>query len=381
MLLFILGTAIIACGNMMANRLLVCILLCTLSLLVVKEKFNLSIVFFTYLIFLLYLVTRWIYSPAPDYGFRQFVKYLYPFLLMIFASRVPTSGTFYLKALKIILIVAIFGSLNLVLSRTPFRFIIILYDFLLYWGPAVVYFLPVGVVISFALYSYVKKKKYLFYIALFILPSVLWAWRTGILASAIAVVVVSIIRYKLKSVPYVIVGVFILVGSVLFIPQIRDKMFVKQMSTEEILEQRDELSMDDINSNARFAMWDWYLERLYKGNEAQGAGLGVLSYTAKEGLTPFQGGIPHNEYLVILCDTGIVGVVLYGLMFLSLILHSFFVYFNSRYKMIVRLAALIAGGSLAGMASTLYTDNAVTYSLMTLSYPFALYGMMLSLKN
>ena len=153
------------------------------------------------------------------------------------------------------------------------------------------------------------------------------------------------------------------------------------MSAEEVLERGDQLSMDDINSSARFAMWEWYMENVYKGNEIKGAGLGSISYTAKEGLTPFTGGIPHNEYLIILCDTGLIGIILYGLMFLSLIIHSFIVYFNQRHDMIVRMAALIAGASLAGMASTLYTDNVVTYSLMTLSYPFALYGMMLCLKN
>ena len=381
LLLFIFVTAIIACGDMMANRLLVAILLCGLSLPVVRGKINISIVFFTYSVFLLYLTLCWIYSPAPSYGLRQYVKYLYPFLLMLLASRVSTSEIFYMKALQIILGVAIIGSITIILSATPLRVLTGFYIYMMFWSPAIVDFLPVAVVISLSLYSYFGKKKYLFYPIFFILPSVAWAWRTGILASAIAVVVFSVVRYKLRSLPYVLAGIFILVGSVLFIPSIRNKMFTKQMSVEEVIEQRDELSTSDINSNARFAMWEWYMEYIYKGNEVMGAGLGTVSYLAKEKLTPFAGGIPHNEYLVILCDTGLIGIILYGLMFLSLILHSFFVYFNKKHKMIVRLAALIAGAGLAGMASTLYTDNVVTYSLMTLSYPFALYGMMLCLKN
>jgi len=381
LLLFILGTAIIACGDMMASRLLICILICILALFVLKEPFSISIVFFTYLLFLLYLIYKWIYSPVPDYGFRQYVKYLYPFLLMIFASRIPSSNVFYLKAIKIILMVAIVGSLALICSHTPLRFILGFFFQFLYWGPAIVDFLPVGVIICLSLFSYTKQRKYLLYVILFILPSILWAWRTGILASAIAIVVFAVVRYKVKSIPYVIIGVFVLVGSVLYIPAVRNKMFIKQMSAEEVLERSGELSRDDINSSARFAMWEWYMDNFYVGNEVKGCGLGVISSTFKEGLTPFSGGAPHNEYLILLCDTGWIGIILYGLIFLSLIIHSFIVYFNPQYQMLVRMSGLIAGGSLAGMMSTLYTDNVVTYSLLTLSYPFALYGMMLSLKR
>lgn len=385
LLLFILATAILACGAMMANRLMICILLCALSLFLVKEKINFSFVFFVYFIYLIYLVFSWINSPVPNYGFRQFLKYLYPFLLMIFASRVPTSGIFYLKALKIILLVALVGSLFLVLVRTPLGPIIDLVSFILFWGPGIVDFLPVGVVICLALYSHSKKKLYLIYTILFVLPSIMWAWRTGILASAIAVVVFSIVRYRLKSIPYVVVGVFILVGSVLFIPTVRDKMFKEQMSAEEVLERRDELSVEDINSSARFAMWEWSLERYYYGHEIFGSGLGILQYAfyeREDNPYSFNGrGSQHNDYVQMLCDTGLIGLGLYLAVLFSLIIHSFIVYFNPRNTSTVRFSALISGCAMAGMMSTLYTDNVVTYSLMTLSYPFALYGMMLGLKN
>ena len=387
LLLFFLATAILACGSMMANRLMICVLICFLSLFFINKGFKFSVVWILYLIYLLYLIISLIQSPVTNYGFRQFLKYLYPFLLMIFASRIPTSGVFYLKAIKVVLAVALLGSIWLILQHVPLiNRIAFFFDSLLFWGPAVVDFLPVGVVIALSLYSVSKEKKYLAYSALFILPSILWAWRTGILASSIAIVVFSLVRYKLKSVPYVIVGCFVLVGSVLFIPSIRTKMFMEQMSADEVLERRGELSVDDINSSARFAMWEWSLDNYYKGNELFGSGLGILQYAFYErDDNPYtdesRRGSQHNDYVQILCDTGLVGLILYLLVFISLIAHSFFVYFNRRSVAIVKLAALISGAAMAGMVSTLYTDNVVTYSMMTLSYPFALYGLMLGLKN
>jgi O-antigen ligase len=159
-------------------------------------------------------------------------------------------------------------------------------------------------------------------------------------------------------------------------------MFHKQLSTEEIIERGDELTTDDIDSSGRFAMWEWSLAHFYKGKEWKGSGLGVLQHAFYTWEHPFGGlRVVHNDYIQILCDTGLIGLILYGLTLLSFIVHSVIIYYRKNKVPIVRLAAIISGVSLAGMLSTLYTDNVVNYSLMTLSYPFALYGMMLGLNR
>jgi O-antigen ligase len=217
---------------------------------------------------------------------------------------------------------------------------------------------------------------------LIIIPSVLGSIRTGVLASSITIVVFAIVRYKIKSLPYVILGIGVFVGTLLYVPDFRNKMFKKQLSSEEIIEQVNELTTDDIDSSGRFAMWEWSLDHFYKGKEWKGSGLGVLQNAFYTGNHPFGGlKVVHNDYVQILCDTGLIGLALYGLTLFSLIIHSFIIYYKKRKIPIVRLAAIISGVSLAGMISTLYTDNVVNYSLMTLSYPFALYGMTLGLDR
>ena len=48
---------------------------------------------------------------------------------------------------------------------------------------------------------------------------------------------------------------------------------------------------------------------------------------------------------------------------------------------ILRLCAIVAGASMAGVFVTLYSDNAVNYSMATLSMPYGFYGMMLGLNK
>jgi O-antigen ligase len=159
-------------------------------------------------------------------------------------------------------------------------------------------------------------------------------------------------------------------------------MFLKQLSTEEIIENREELSTDDIDSSGRFTMWKWSLKNFYEGKELQGSGLGVLQAVFYSGSHPFGAiRIIHNDYIQILCDTGIIGLILYGLIMVALFFHSFHSFLKKNQVQVVRIAALISGVSLAGILSTLYTDNVVNYTLMTLSYPFGIYGMFLGLNK
>lgn len=381
LLLFIFATAILACGSYMADRLLVTMVILFLGILTAQRSISFSGTAFFYILYLSWLLlSMLIISPDMGYGFRVFLKYLYPFLIMLFASQLNISKKYYLKALNIILNVALFSVFCfLVLAWIPTVNQIV--GSVLFWGPAIIDFYPVPIATSLLLFSHTRKKKYLVYAVLFILPPIFSAIRTGILASSITIVLFAIIRYKLKSIPYVLFGCALLIGSVLYIPQVRDKMFRKQMSTEEIVERREELTTDDIDSNGRFAMWEWSMERFYYGKEWTGSGLGVLQKTFYSLDHPFGHiRIVHNDYVQILCDTGLIGLILYGLTLLSLVIHSIFIYFRSK-QGVIKIAAFVAGVGLSGMLSTLYTDNVVNYSMMTLSFPFALYGLLLSLKR
>lgn len=385
LLLFLFATAIISCGGaLMAYRLLTAIIavFSVIFIMLSRNKpIGSSMVVVLYLVYLLWLIFEIIISPVKGWGGRVFLKYLYPLLILIAASQVSTSQLFYFKAIQVIFKVALFGVFSfLLLGQIPIVREIV--GPLLFWGTAILDFFPVAITLALLYFSYTKQIKYLVYAVLFILPSIIYVNRTGILCASIAIITYSLIRYKVKSIPYVLIGLVLLVGTILYVPGFKEKMFRKQMTVDEIIQNRESLSMEDIDTNGREAMWAWSLKNYYEGNELTGSGLGVLQEVFQNKKTPFGIPVVHNDYIQILCDTGLIGFSLYILTLLSLIIHSIWIYLNKKkYHLIVRDAAFVSGVSLISMLPALYTDNVVNYSLMTLSFPFALYGMMLGLKK
>ena len=45
------------------------------------------------------------------------------------------------------------------------------------------------------------------------------------------------------------------------------------------------------------------------------------------------------------------------------------------------MAAMVAGASLMGVFVTMYSDNTLSYSMCTLSFPWGFYGMALGINN
>ncbi len=379
--LFTLYTGILQFGGLSAVRLAVWIVWCLIAIFYDKNKPVASLTVLLYVAYLVYLVFSILFSPAKLYGFRVFLKYLYPFLVLLLATQVTTNHLFTLRAFKNIFYVGIFGSVCLlILYRIPI--VSGLLATTIWWGPAILDFMPVVVSIALAYFAIFNQKKYLRYIPLFILPAVLMTNRTGMLAISITIAVFSLIKYKLKSVPYVAVAASIFIGVLLYVPEFREKMFYKKgMTTEEIIENRDALTSEDIDSSGRFSMWEWSLDNFYKGKELTGSGLGNLQQVFYSHKHPFGHlEVVHNDYVQILCDTGLIGLVLYASIILSLAIHSILIFYRQN-DLIIKFCAIVAASSMAGLAVAMYTDNVVNYSLMTLSYPFAIYGMLIGLKS
>jgi hypothetical protein len=68
-----------------------------------------------------------------------------------------------------------------------------------------------------------------------------------------------------------------------------------------------------------------------------------------------------------------------SLIVLSIFIHSYRVYNDKKNTISIRVCAIIAGSTMAGVFLTMYSDNTVNYSMATLAYPFGFYGMMLGL--
>lgn len=362
--------------DLMAIRMMILEIFIVIGLFIVKRKPQWNTVTVLYVIYIIWLILGLAYTPSVSYGFRVILKYCYPLLIMLFASAVVRNKEIFLKAGLTARTVAIIS--------IGFSFIPLIEYFIpgVFWYPTArsLHYISMCV-FSLSLYYYGgKDKKDLLLCFLFMIPCIIWVFRTSIMGTSFALMVFFFFRYKLKSVPIILGVLIIFIISIFSIPSIKEKMFVNgdKINIEQL--QKRQISKDDINSNARFGMWDHLEKRFYYNNELIGSGTGaVQNYMYSNYLF---GGVkvPHNDYVQICCDNGIIGTILYILIILLTIFHCF-MECNKKNDTDIKMCSIIAGSCLAGMSIAMYTDNVVNYSMVTLSYPFGFYGMMLGLKK
>ena len=360
--------------DLMAIRLMILEIFLLVGLFIVKRKPQWNIVVILYMIYMIWLIIGLSYTLSASYGFRVILKYSYPLLIMLFASAAVRDKEIFFKAGLIAIIVAIvsigFSFIPLIGYLVPGVF---------WYGTARSIHYISMCIFSLALYYHGgKEKKDLLLCVLFMIPCILWVFRTSIMGTALAVMTFFFFRYKLKSIP-VILGVLLLFIIAIFnIPSVKGKMFKdeKNVNIEQL--KHGEISKDDINSNARFAMWEHLQKLFYNNNKLMGSGTGSIQNYMYSNYVFGGLKVPHNDYVQISCDNGLIGIVLYLLIIVSIITHCFIEY-NKKNSIAIKMCAIVAGSSIAGVALTMYTDNVVNYSMATLSYPFGFYGMMLGL--
>lgn len=362
--------------DLMAIRLMVLEVFCIVGLFICKRSPQWSPAVIFYVLYIVWLVVGLSYTSAPGYGFRVILKYLYPLLIMLFASAAVRDKEVFLKAGIGARTVAI---ISIGVAFIPY--VGSLFPGVFWYGTARAINYISMCVFSLALFYYTQeKKKNLLLCILFMLPCILWVFRTSIMGTTLALMTFFFFKYKLKSLPVIFLVFILFIVAVFAIPSVREKMFYDDSGNGIEQLNSGQISMDDIDSNGRFAMWEWSLNKFFYGEELTGAGTGNLQETFYALRHPFGSvRICHNDYVQILCDNGLIGIVLFGGSFLALILHCFIVFQNRRYDTAIHLCAIVAGASAAGTLLTMYTDNVINYTMATLSYPCGFYGMMLGL--
>lgn len=366
--------------DLMAIRLLILELFCLMGLFISERKPIWTVVATFYIMYLIWLVIGLFYTSSFTYGIRTIMKYFYPPLIMLMASAAVRNQDVFLKVGLTTRLVALF---TVITAFIPFLEWYVFPGTFWYGTARAIHFITIAM-FSLALYYHTPyKRKNLIYTIVFILPCIIWVFRTSIAGTIAAIMIFYFFRYKIKSLP-IITGIFILgVASVFFIPGIRDKMFKqgKEFDIEQFFE--GEISTDDINTSYREFMWKWAMDNHFKGNEIVGTGTGNLQdvFYNHEDLGAGGRGIVHNDYIQILCDNGLIGIILYLLASISIIIHSFIIYNKGNSPTILKICAITAGASMGGVLVTLYGDNAVNYSMATLAYPWGFYGMMLGLNR
>lgn len=362
--------------DLTAIRMMMLEILCLIGLFTIRRLPQWNTITILYVIYMIWLIIGLSYTASLIYGLRVILKYSYPLLIMLFASAAVRHEEVFIKAglgARIIALLSIgFSFIPLINYLVPGVF--------WYLTARSIHYIPMCI-FSLALYFHGgKEKKDLLLCILFMIPCILWVFRTSIMGTTLALMFFFFYRYKLKSLP-IIFGVFILfIVAVFTIPSVKEKMFKDGNNADIEQLKQGKISKDDINSNARFAMWESLQKRFFQSKELTGSGTGSIQNYMYSNFVFGGLKVPHNDYIQISCDNGIIGVTLYLLIISGIVIHCFIEY-NKTNSPSIKICAIVAGSSLAGMALTMYTDNVVNYSMATLAYPFGFYGMMLGLTK
>lgn len=359
--------------DLMALRLLTLEIFCLMCLSYAKGKPAFPFPVVCYIIFMLWLVVGCFYSPAPAYGVRVILKYLYPLVVCLAASAVVRRPEVMMKSALGARTVA------LVAWLITFTFVEhILFPGVFWYGTArAINYISICM-FSLALYFYMgKERKNLIYAILFTLPCLLWVFRTSIMGTVVGLMVFSLFRYKIKALPVIALIAMLGIACVFYVPAVKEKMFKDDTVTLTDF-MNGKVNQDSIESNARFAMWEYSEDRFYKDKEVQGSGTGATQHHFYNNFLFGGLKVMHSDMVQMKCDNGLVALWLYYSSVVLMITHAFVVFCRQKNRWI-KTCAITAGSAMAGVAVTMYSDNVVNYSMCTLSYPFGFYGMMLGL--
>lgn len=373
--IFIFWTGLIGLGPVLSLRLGTLELLCYLGIKRSKGNINWSIPLKIYVLFLLWTVVGCLYTPSPVFGVRMILKYLYPFLVALFASCVVRNNEVAFKgilgdritALIVLLTYFIPGVMTVVQG--------------VFWHAAALttHFITLCM-FSLSFYFLTKQIKSLLWCIIFALPCFMWSFRTGILGLTVAFSTFFFVKYRLKSLPLVLSIAFLSVCSIFYIPHIKQKMYFNPdlVTLTDFL--TGNVNESNINTSGRNLMWN-LVTPFYENNKLTGAGTGrVQTFFYTEIIGFGRGGQLHNDFLLMLCDNGLIGFSLYILSYLGALFHCMNIYRKTR-NPYTKTLSLTAGAALCGVLVTMYSDNSVSYSMCTLSYPWGLYGMVLGLHH
>lgn len=329
-----------------------------------------------YAVYLAWISIGLFYSPSIFMGVRMILKYIYPLLLCLLASAVVRDGEVFMKSSKLARAVAL---ASLVFAFVPYLRLLVPGVF---WYPTakVIGYISI-MVFSLGMFFFSNKKKgNLLMTILFLLPCFIYVFRTSILGSGVAIMAFSLIKYRVKALPYIAAVLIAGVVSVFYVDSIKEKMF---FDTSVTLQDYMDGKIDDtnVNTNYRKVMWEKLESRFYKGSEVVGSGTGsVQSYMYANSQDFGHLKVPHSDFVQQKCDNGLIGLILYGAIIITAFLDCAVTYWRNT-SGVIRLCAIIAGASMLGVYATLYSDNVVNYSMATLSMPFGFYGMMLGMRR
>lgn len=345
----------------------------------IRTKFEAITV--AYIVFFLWLCYTMTYTNAKHDGMMMLVKYSLPLLFLWMGY----SGLNNEKDLIILL-----KTVNLVACVYCFLIGGVGWK-LMPW----LYYSPIGeqfskyagfadyltsiFIVPILLYWLTKEKKYIFCALWMLLSTVLQSVRTGMGGMMLVFAFAIFLRYKIKAIPSLFLAGVLFLSIILFVPDVNKKFFgdaAGKVSATDIV-QGDAMSLDNIEMSGREYLWKKLKENCYYGNELIGKGLGESEYFAKNKMYKGEISKVHNDYLILLCDTGKIGIIFFILFYISVILKVASHVMLRRSNPLVKLTGIMALSSMAGIAFCMYFDNVVSNSMQSMVMPYIYLGLFL----
>ncbi len=236
--------------------------------------------------------------------------------------------------------------------------------------------------IPFIMFFLTKRKLYLGLAGLMVLSSVLETVRTGMGGMFIGSILILICLYKVKSLPYISTVIIIAVTILVAVPSVRKKMFYeKEVNAEQIIT-GELMGSEDIKDSGRFETWELALKRFYEPHKLTGSGVGVASEWLKVRSVQHKGAaLLHNDYVLIMCETGLIGLslfILFSVIVLVTCIYSIFV--NNKHFWVSIMAGLTIA-SFGGVLFSMGFDNIYSHSMTSIVNPFIFMGFFLKMKD
>lgn len=346
------------------------------------KNFKTDVIVKTYILFLCWVILRGSYLTIPWQTMMMVIKYTIPLLSLWLAYDVIDSEIdmlcLFKKVNKWMCIYAFaIGGFGCVMFPWFYYSVFGNGIFLTYAGLAD-YFSSL-IVIPIVLFWLTNKFKYIYAAVWIALSSVLESVRTGIGAICLAVVFYFFYRFRVKALPLIFTVGVIFIGVILYVPAVNEKFYGDNAGTvtSDDIVSGDALSMDKMATNGRSRMWEVTMDKFYDKHPIVGAGTGETSHYMKTHSKQFGGlTLLHSDYVQILNDNGIIGIVLLGIFYLSVLLKALR-YTSHNHNLWVRVTGITAVCSLAAVGFSMAFDNVVAHSMTSLINPFIFLGFFL----
>ena len=335
----------------------------------------------TYGIFFLWLCYTMTYTTAPRDGMMMLIKFLLPMLFLWLGYSAINNEKDLIIFLKVVNIVACVYCLTMggfAATFIPPLYIFSMGIFSTY--AAFADYLTAVFIVPIMLYWLTREKKYIFCALWMVLSTVLESVRTGMGGMMLVFVVALLLKNKVKAIPGLLVAGGLFLSVVLFVPSVNEKFFGEdagKVSATDIV-QGGAMSMDKIEMSGREYTWERVKDNCYYGNEVLGSGLGSSGRFIKDyGNAHNSVVMMHNDYLQIICDTGLVGITLLTIFYVMVILKVTSNVSLCRSSPLVKLTGIMALSSMIGIAFCMYFDNVVSNSMQSMVIPYIYLGFFL----